>query len=733
MTKASMGWMGLSVVVGMAAATGAMGGFNPTWTPYRTGNTGIQGDYVEAMWVAPDGDPWICGYTPFQEEGGLAKFVQGENRWINVSNVDYPIIGSRDDVGAARVSEVLPDGNGKLWVATWRALLRFDPAVGPSSFERWSPSNSPLPGGRVVDIAQAPDGSLWVAALSVTWGFGGLARFEPATNQWTVWDFGSSANGWPGWASVEHVSVQPDATGPGYTVWVSDVSRVLSFHNGVFTQQDALSVGIAGDDAVDDAGNQWFVRQVPQSLQFRLEYLRTDGVMVVPPQPPVSGLNVSAFKAYGQGEALVGSFSGQNYRFDGAQWIDLGQWHSNFVSAFGVDAGGTVWSGGIGGAAKHLGDTAWQRYRVTNTSLMGDFNNGLSVDPDTGELYVCANAGTGYGGFVKFDGTRWTTWCSGGGDYGLGHTFPFSSDNSSAVLARPSGRAAVAPMFGGVREWDGTGFSTITPSGDYDVLREDSLGRLWGLFANGGYARLDGPTPVTYAITGPTASLERDPERPGAVVACAWFTVERNDGVTRTAWQSSMFPMLNTQHDGLLGAYPVAGGFIWIGTTNGLIRLNTNDNTFQHLTTQNSSIPADHAKLLTVTPDGRVWWVSQHPTSPLDSFVVSYDGTTFTQYSMTNSPLPHWQVESASWRTLPGGGYELWLACASRGIVKLTVDGGACPGDANGDRVVNFADLNIVLSEFGQSGSGLQGDVTGDGIVNFADLNLVLSNFGVTC
>jgi hypothetical protein len=56
-----------------------------------------------------------------------------------------------------------------------------------------------------------------------------------------------------------------------------------------------------------------------------------------------------------------------------------------------------------------------------------------------------------------------------------------------------------------------------------------------------------------------------------------------------------------------------------------------------------------------------------------------------------------------------------------------------CPGDANGDGVVNFTDLNIVLSEFGQSGAGLAGDVNGDGVVSFADLNLVLSNFGATC
>ncbi|MGD9691949.1 MAG: M43 family zinc metalloprotease [Phycisphaerales bacterium] len=55
-------------------------------------------------------------------------------------------------------------------------------------------------------------------------------------------------------------------------------------------------------------------------------------------------------------------------------------------------------------------------------------------------------------------------------------------------------------------------------------------------------------------------------------------------------------------------------------------------------------------------------------------------------------------------------------------------------GDTNGDGVVNFIDLNMVLSQFGQSGVGLQGDLTGDGVVNFADLNAVLSTFGaVSC
>lgn len=68
-------------------------------------------------------------------------------------------------------------------------------------------------------------------------------------------------------------------------------------------------------------------------------------------------------------------------------------------------------------------------------------------------------------------------------------------------------------------------------------------------------------------------------------------------------------------------------------------------------------------------------------------------------------------------------------------LVGDTVDMGAdefgCPGDANGDGVISFADLNLVLTNFGVEID--EGDLNGDGVVNFADLNLVLSNFGVGC
>lgn len=56
-----------------------------------------------------------------------------------------------------------------------------------------------------------------------------------------------------------------------------------------------------------------------------------------------------------------------------------------------------------------------------------------------------------------------------------------------------------------------------------------------------------------------------------------------------------------------------------------------------------------------------------------------------------------------------------------------------CPGDIDGDGLVGFVDLNLLLDNYGQSGSGLAGDLDGDGDVDFSDLNLLLNSYGQAC
>ncbi|MCA9311338.1 MAG: hypothetical protein KDA21_09045 [Phycisphaerales bacterium] len=68
----------------------------------------------------------------------------------------------------------------------------------------------------------------------------------------------------------------------------------------------------------------------------------------------------------------------------------------------------------------------------------------------------------------------------------------------------------------------------------------------------------------------------------------------------------------------------------------------------------------------------------------------------------------------------------------------LRVDGGFwavppeyCFGDADGDRDVDFADLEILLDLWGTGDPSA--DFNGTGRIDFADLNILLDNWGNSC
>jgi len=75
--------------------------------------------------------------------------------------------------------------------------------------------------------------------------------------------------------------------------------------------------------------------------------------------------------------------------------------------------------------------------------------------------------------------------------------------------------------------------------------------------------------------------------------------------------------------------------------------------------------------------------------------------------------------------TAPGAG-------SSVGISEWTIScDTSCPGDLDGNQSVDLDDLNLVLTNFGQSTSN--GDADGNGSVDLDDLNIVLTNFGTNC
>lgn len=76
------------------------------------------------------------------------------------------------------------------------------------------------------------------------------------------------------------------------------------------------------------------------------------------------------------------------------------------------------------------------------------------------------------------------------------------------------------------------------------------------------------------------------------------------------------------------------------------------------------------------------------------------------------------------------GGVDLVLRGAEADVSTLLNELEiALPGDVNFDGVVDFADLNFILSAFNTTGPGSPADLDDDGFIGFADLNFVLSNF----
>ncbi|MBX7132112.1 MAG: hypothetical protein K1X67_05465 [Fimbriimonadaceae bacterium] len=649
-----------------------------SWRYYRPSNTGIQGDFCQALWIAPNGDPWIGGYDASFEEGGIAKLVQSTNSWVNVSNVDYPVIGHPDFTGIVRVSDIDVDSSGRMWMATGRGALLYDPAIGPKSLRRFGDDNSPIPGGWNRGVEVAPDGTIWFSSYSTVWGSGGLARYTPSTNQWLVFnDYGGGP-----------LAIQPKPGG-GYYVWTeqNDAARYDST-TGVWTvypRQNNNPAKVPEKNLTDSAGNTWMTKWSDASMnEFRLDLRRPDGTWANTPEPPF-GIAVAAIRALGPNQALVGDGGGGVWKFDGTAWQSLGAWQLNPATYdVDIDANGNVWVCGIGGAAKRDAMTGlWQRYRLTNTSQFDFFNNDLTLDP-TGGLYACANAGPGYGGMVRFDGSRWI----GFNDYhyGLGHDFPFPTDNSESVYMRPSNHQLVVnPMFNGLHTWDGLNWSNLNIANDSvkDVV-EDSLGRLWITYY-GVVAMRNGNTWTNVSEQG-GFKLTRDPIIPGAVWALGDTTVTRTNGTTLFTRSIEDFPQLDPQSDQFKGMAIESNGTVWLGANtinlpdnSSLIRLNPTTGAYTIYRRQAGwPFPGEYLMPLAATPDGRIWMQYDSDYLTAQRGLCWFDGKSVGVYPAPpgGEPqwggLPHAAILDLEVKKVPGG-YELWMSCASRGIAVLSV------------------------------------------------------------
>lgn len=676
----------VTLIASAVAVSQAATPIKTSWRYYRPGNTGIQGDYNEAIWIGADNNPWIGGYDPLAEEGGVAKFIQGQNRWFNVSNIDYPVIGSANEVGYCRISDMVSDNANNLWMGTMRGALKMNLGVGPLSLQRFDASNSALPGGLIRDVSLAPDGSIWFSSEATAYGGGGLTRFNPTNSTWTHID---GHGGGP-------IAIQPKPSG-GYYIWCtnpgfSDAERYDS-STGTWTSFSPTAGNpshLSSKDSVDAQGNMWVMRWYGDQGQETLDCMRPDGTWVSPALPPLNPVVPVAFlRAFGNMQLLMVDGYMHLQRFNGSGWSDLGEIpHSGFIDDLDIDTAGNVWMVGLGtgGALKRSAATGfWQRYRITNTSQFDLFNNDLAVDSLTGNVFATANASPSVGGMVKFDGTRWTGYVTELG-YGLTGDWPFSgSPQSEAVYVRPSnGKVVVNPINGFTHEYDGTVWSQIL--GGPDQIRqymEDSMGRVWAIPHYGGLGYFQNGTFNDVGMSGWGTVIHRDVEQPGTVWAVSESELVRANGTTRISKTPADFPNVGDQFTGLAVQRK---GTAWVGTWSigtaegsTLIRYSATRNAYEIWRHGPQwKFPGDHVRPRLATPDGRIWMTydSEYPSTNLG--LCWFDGTHVGSYpappdgAWRHGGLPGGIINDIEMKLIPGG-YELWISCASRGIAVLKV------------------------------------------------------------
>lgn len=122
----------------------------------------------------------------------------------------------------------------------------------------------------------------------------------------------------------------------------------------------------------------------------------------------------------------------------------------------------------------------------------------------------------------------------------------------------------------------------------------------------------------------------------------------------------------------------------------------------------NGSVPANGAIDVAFSPDGQHMFVASHGAGGINRF--SYNSDTDGWTFIENVPAPRL------------GGIS---------VTSLA----ACYGDINGDRNVGLADLTILLSHFGETGSVTydEGNLDGAAGVGLQDLALLLAEFGKIC
>jgi parallel beta-helix repeat protein len=275
----------------------------------------------------------------------------------------------------------------------------------PAGWTLYNMANG-LGGNLIMDVAAAPDGSIWVATLSEPGVGAGVARWDGAG--WTTF---TEADG------LAEDFVQEIAFTPDGVVWFgTNESGVSRFDPAVaetgaawttYTRADGLAEDNIRAIAVAPDGALWIGTQTAGISHFDGEswtnYTEADGLI---------GSWIRDIAVAPDGTAWAGCSGGVSF-YTGSNWVgfaDIVEAAVSGVQSIAIAPDGSVWFGQISyGAARYdptlyvLDPDAWTFYGSFDV-LTGDLVFDIAVAPDR-SLWFGTDAGVSH-----YDGMEWTSY-----------------------------------------------------------------------------------------------------------------------------------------------------------------------------------------------------------------------------------------------------------------------------------------------------------------------------------
>lgn len=685
--KAKANWAlkrGPLLIVAMFAALSVSQAAQPKFNLMKPSTTGVPGEEVRVMKFDSSGNLWIAGRFYFWSEAGIAMLPAKQLKF-------KPLPGGGFDTGAWKVwssvqnpipSPYINDmefaADGAIWIASDGGLTRFDPAARTKA-EMWftyTPANSPLILNEVRSLAQDSNGNLWLTNVSVLYSSGALFQFNPTTNVWTKYEVGQELPWNPPWYNVNDVMVSADDH-----VW--------------------LTHSVLGGMAEFD-GTSWVLHNSPYQMDGMFADLQGN-VWVTSGASGLFKWNGASWKNW---PTVGGTITMTGLGSDLAGVVYVSTWYGSVYQmindnpVFFVDAGsipsgiltrpnGEIWIKNYGGTGG-LGTV--RQYTASGELLrsMNWFNCGLPdylVDriksDSSGNMWFATGEGglsrmTGNNGSSRF-AAHWRNW----GDHNEGsEPYPWAGNEPMYSIFEDEG--GIFWMGGnGVGTWDSatgefTNFwnwqnSNLGVDGIKAILKRQ--GTTWVGSGGSGAYYLNGNIWVNVSLSPGGYNYSYNNVYTMGVDTANNLWVGSEYGLRKfVAGSNTTFTLYDTSNSPLPSAMILdleadPSGGIWIGTAAGLVRFDgTNWTVYNQANTgMPGTVVYDVARRAS---DGLIAIANNQPSVwPYTGGVSTFNGTTWTHYTMDNSPLPHWQVVAVEFDAKG----NLWASPLSEGVVQILI------------------------------------------------------------